>query len=93
MPEIPSLIDSVTDSEGLFFDESTIWFDGLSVIQFETEDLLLDFVDELEWFSENGCYLFVINDSDLNGDPEQVMAICDEIIRRNLKTEIYNSFV
>ena len=46
------------------------------------------FVNELEWLYEEGCYLFVINDSDLNGSPELVMEICDEILRRDLKVRI-----
>ena len=47
-----------------------------------------NFVDELEWFAERGCYLFMFNESDLNGMPEKVMEICDEIIRRGLHERI-----
>jgi radical SAM superfamily enzyme YgiQ (UPF0313 family) len=46
------------------------------------------FADELEWLYKQGTYLFVINDSDLNGDNKIVEAICDEIIRRDLKIKI-----
>jgi NAD(P)-dependent dehydrogenase (short-subunit alcohol dehydrogenase family)/radical SAM superfamily enzyme YgiQ (UPF0313 family)/Tfp pilus assembly protein PilF len=45
-------------------------------------------VDELEWLMEQRAYLFHFNDSDLNGDPKTVLAICDEIIRRNLKPQL-----
>lgn len=44
-----------------------------------------NFVDELEWLASNGCHLFMFNESDLNGHPEMLLAICDEIIRRDLK--------
>ena len=40
------------------------------------------FVDELKWPVERGCALFMFNESDLNGMPEKVREICDEIIRR-----------
>lgn len=43
-----------------------------------------NFVDELEWLVEQGCHLFMFNESDLGGMPERVMEICDEIIRRGL---------
>ena len=46
------------------------------------------FVDELEWLVEQGCYLFMFNESDLNGMPEKVMEICDEIIRRGLHRKV-----
>ena len=42
------------------------------------------FVDELKWLVDQGCYLFMFNESDLNGMPEMVVEICDEIIRRKL---------
>ena len=46
------------------------------------------FVDELEWLVEHGCTLFMFNESDLNGMPEKVLEICDEIIRRGLKVRL-----
>jgi radical SAM superfamily enzyme YgiQ (UPF0313 family) len=46
------------------------------------------FVDELEWLVEQGCTLFMFNESDLNGMPEKVLEICDEIIRRGLKAKL-----
>jgi radical SAM superfamily enzyme YgiQ (UPF0313 family) len=46
------------------------------------------FVDELEWLVERGCTLFMFNESDLNGMPEKVLEICDEIIRRGLKVRL-----
>ena len=46
------------------------------------------FVDELEWLVERGCTLFMFNESDLNGMPEKVLEICDEIIRRGLKVKL-----
>ncbi len=42
------------------------------------------FVDELEWLCDHGCDLFVFNESDLNGMPDVLLEICDEIIRRGL---------
>lgn len=47
-----------------------------------------NFVDELEWFVSKGCYLFMFNESDLNGMPEKVIEICDEIIRRGLHKKV-----
>lgn len=47
-----------------------------------------NFVDELEWLVEQGCHLFMFNESDLNGMPERVMEICDEIIRRGLHKKV-----
>ena len=44
-----------------------------------------NFVDELEWLASRGCHLFMFNESDLNGHPEMLLAICDEITRRGLK--------
>ncbi|WP_425405108.1 B12-binding domain-containing radical SAM protein [Hwanghaeella sp.] len=44
-----------------------------------------NFVDELEWLASKGCHLFMFNESDLNGHPEMLLEICDEIIRRDLK--------
>ncbi len=46
------------------------------------------FVDELEWLVGRGCRLFMFNESDLNGKPEVVEEICNEIIRRNLKVKL-----
>jgi len=47
-----------------------------------------NFVDELEWLVDHGCYLYMFNESDLNGMPERVMEICDEIIRRGLHRKV-----
>jgi radical SAM superfamily enzyme YgiQ (UPF0313 family) len=47
-----------------------------------------EFVDELEWLASQGCTLFMFNESDLNGMPEKVLEICDEIIRRNLNVKL-----
>lgn len=47
-----------------------------------------NFVDELEWLVEQGCHLFMFNESDLGGMPERVMEICDEIIRRGLHRKV-----
>jgi radical SAM superfamily enzyme YgiQ (UPF0313 family) len=47
-----------------------------------------NFVDELEWLVEQGSYLFMFNESDLNGMPERVLEICDEIIKRGLNHKI-----
>jgi radical SAM superfamily enzyme YgiQ (UPF0313 family) len=47
-----------------------------------------NFVDELEWLIERGCRLFMFNESDLNGKPEAVLEICDEILRRGLKVRL-----
>lgn len=47
-----------------------------------------NFVDELEWLVEQGCYLYMFNESDLGGMPERVMEICDEIIRRGLHNKV-----
>lgn len=47
-----------------------------------------NFVDELEWLVSQGCHLFMFNESDLNGMPERVMEICDEIIRRGLHKKV-----
>lgn len=46
------------------------------------------FVDELEWLVDRGCRLFMFNESDLNGKPEIVLEICEEIIRRGLKVKL-----
>lgn len=47
-----------------------------------------NFVDELEWLVQQGCTLFMFNESDLNGMPEKVLEMCDEIIRRGLKVKL-----
>lgn len=47
-----------------------------------------NFADELEWLVEQGCTLFMFNESDLNGMPEKLLEICDEIIRRDLKVRL-----
>ncbi|MEW6386046.1 MAG: SDR family NAD(P)-dependent oxidoreductase [Thermodesulfobacteriota bacterium] len=44
--------------------------------------------DEIEWLAHRGCYLFHFNESDANGDPQALMEICDEIIRRRLKVSL-----
>jgi radical SAM superfamily enzyme YgiQ (UPF0313 family) len=46
------------------------------------------FVDELEWLVNEGCRLFMFNESDLNGKPELLLEICDEIIRRKLSVKL-----
>ncbi len=46
------------------------------------------FVDELEYLISQGCHLFMFNESDLNGDPDVVLQICDEIIKRKLKLKL-----
>lgn len=47
-----------------------------------------NFVDELQWLVDQGCYLYMFNESDLNGMPERVMEICDEIMRRGLHRKV-----
>lgn len=47
-----------------------------------------NFVDELEWLVKQGCTLFMFNESDLNGAPERLLEICDELIARNLKIRL-----
>lgn len=46
------------------------------------------FVDEVEWLIGQGCRLFMFNESDLNGKPEAVLEICDEILRRGLQIKL-----
>lgn len=41
-------------------------------------------VDEIEWLAGQGGDLFHFNESDLNGDHDTLLAICEEIIRRGL---------
>ncbi|MFZ2889062.1 B12-binding domain-containing radical SAM protein [Sulfuricurvum sp.] len=43
------------------------------------------FVDEVESLYTKGLNKFLFNESDLNGDPDALLAICDEIIERKLK--------
>lgn len=45
-------------------------------------------VDEFEYLHDHGCELFMFNESDLNGLPDKVLAICDEIIKRKLKIRL-----
>jgi radical SAM superfamily enzyme YgiQ (UPF0313 family) len=45
-------------------------------------------VDELEWLYDNGCDHIVVNDSDLNGDNDIVLEVCEEIIRRKLNLRL-----
>jgi radical SAM superfamily enzyme YgiQ (UPF0313 family) len=47
-----------------------------------------DFCNEVEWLVDQGCTLFMFNESDLNGMPEKLLEICDEIIRRELKVRL-----
>ncbi|WP_161539734.1 B12-binding domain-containing radical SAM protein [Paramagnetospirillum kuznetsovii] len=47
-----------------------------------------NFCDELEWLSDHGCKLFMFNESDLNGQPDRLVEICDEIIRRGIKVAL-----
>ncbi len=47
-----------------------------------------EFADEVEWLASQGCTLFMFNESDLNGMPEKVLEICDEIIARNLNVKL-----
>ena len=47
-----------------------------------------NFVDELEWFIDQGCTVYMFNESDLNGMPERVLEICDEILRRDLHVKL-----
>lgn len=47
-----------------------------------------NFVDELAWLADRGCTLFMFNESDLNGMPEKLVEICDEIIRRDIKVRL-----
>jgi len=41
-------------------------------------------VDEFEWHSKRGGNLFHFNESDLNGDPDALVLLCEEVIRREL---------
>lgn len=42
-------------------------------------------VDEMEWFARRGFRQFRFNESDMNGDPDTLLSICDEVLRRKLK--------
>lgn len=42
-------------------------------------------VDEIEWFTKQGYNVFHFNESDMNGNPDVTLGICDEIGRRGLK--------
>jgi len=42
-------------------------------------------VDQMEWFSKHGYHNFLFNESDMNGDPDALLEICDEIIKRRLR--------
>lgn len=44
----------------------------------------LKVVDEFEWYLRRGFDSFISMESDLNGDPSVLSAICEEIIRRGL---------
>lgn len=41
-------------------------------------------VDEFEWHAARGANLFHFNESDLNGDPESLVLLCEEVVRRGL---------
>lgn len=43
-----------------------------------------NFVDEVAALVDRGRYQFVFSESDMNGDPEHLTAICDELIRREV---------
>jgi radical SAM superfamily enzyme YgiQ (UPF0313 family) len=45
-------------------------------------------VDEIEWFVEHEFCSFQFNDSDFNSDPDAVLKICDEIIKRRLNISL-----
>ncbi|MDO8426671.1 MAG: radical SAM protein [Deltaproteobacteria bacterium] len=45
-------------------------------------------VDEFEYLANQGCDLFMFNESDLNGMPEALLEICGEIIRRRLTIKL-----
>ena len=42
----------------------------------------------LEWLVSEGTHLYMFNESDLNGMPERVLDICDEIINRGLHEKV-----
>lgn len=41
-------------------------------------------VDEFEWHAKRGANLFQFNESDLNGDPDSLVLLCEEVVRRGL---------
>jgi len=41
-------------------------------------------VDEFQWHAKKGGNLFHFNESDLNGDPKALVALCKEVIKRGL---------
>lgn len=45
-------------------------------------------VDEFEYLHDQGCDLFMFNESDLNGRPDLLLAICKEIQQRKLKIKL-----
>lgn len=45
-------------------------------------------VNEIEYFTKLGFHSFHFNESDVNGDPQNLYDICSEIIRRNLKVNL-----
>ena len=45
-------------------------------------------VEEIEWFANRGGRVFHFNESDVNGDPDALLAICDEIVKRKLKVSL-----
>ncbi len=46
-------------------------------------------VDEIEWSAEQGLRNFRFNDSDMNNDPDALLEICEEILKRRLKINFY----
>jgi hypothetical protein len=50
-----------------------------------TEEEKEKIADEIEYFNSKGFHSFHFNESDVNGDAENLYNICSEIIRRKLK--------
>lgn len=46
-------------------------------------------VDEIQWHTQQGFTAFHFNESDVNGDPNHLLDICREIIRRGLQVQLY----
>ncbi len=46
-------------------------------------------VDEFEWHSKKGGVSFHFNESDLNGDPDSLVEVCREVIKRELKIKFF----
>lgn len=44
--------------------------------------------DEIEYFTSKGFHSFHFNESDVNGDPDNLYNICSEIINRGLKVQL-----